>query len=383
MNAPLPAGQKAPRPRARRIGRWLFGVVLLVGACLSACSSFGYQLQAVAGGAGILARRVPIERVLERSDLSARERAQLELVRALRDFSVAELGLPDNGSYRSYVRLGRDVVTWNVVAAPPLSVEPVTWCFPVAGCVSYRGYFRERSARKYAAKLAGKGKDVTVTGAVAYSTLGWFDDPVLDTFLGDEPWRVAALLFHELAHQVVYAPDDTAFNESFATAVEELGVERWLATRGDEVRERERADVERARKEERVFRSLLLDARAQLAVVYASAASEPERLERKRATLERLSGEIAAALEDGRLGVGYEPWRGHAWNNADLAAVADYTLWVPALRALFEKSGGFPAFYAAARELADLEAGARRQRLEAMTAGEENLLPRRPGSLPA
>jgi len=313
---------------------------------------------------------VPIERVLRRGDLPARERAQLELVRQLRDFSVAELALPDNGSYRSYVRLGRDVVTWNVVAAPALSVDPLTWCFPIAGCVSYRGYFRERSARKFAAKLAGEGEDVTVTGAVAYSTLGWFDDPVFDTFLDDEPWRVAALLFHELAHQVAYAAADTAFNESFATAVEELGVERWLATRGDGVRERERADFERARDEERVFRSLLLDARSALAIAYASAEPEMEKLERKRAILDRLAEAIAAALDEGRLGARYEPWRGHAWNNADLAAVADYTLWVPALRELFARAGSFPTFYAACRELSGLDIEARRRQLEKLAAGE-------------
>ncbi len=349
-------------------GYWALSALLLAGMSASGCSSLGYGLQALAGGAGILARRAPIERVLRRPELPAREREQLELVLALREFSVAELGLPDNGSYRSYVRLGREVVTWNVVAAPALSVVPVTWCFPVAGCVSYRGYFRERSARRFAASRARRGEDVTVSGAVAYSTLGWFDDPVLDTFLDDEPWRVAGLIFHELAHQVVYARDDTAFNESFATAVEELGVERWLATRGSPLGDGERAAYERARSEERVFSGLLLGARAELADLYASALPEAEKLARKRAALDRLAAAIAAALDDGRLGAGYAPWRARVWNNADLAAVADYTLWVPALRALFERSGGFAAFYAAARELAGLEAGARRRQLEALAA---------------
>jgi len=365
--SPLVANSSS-RPATRASGRRKFGALLLAGISASACSSFGYGLQAVAGGAGILARREPISRVLRQPDLPARERGQLELVLALREFSVVELGLPDNGSYRSYVRLGREVVTWNVVAAPALSVVPVTWCFPVAGCVSYRGYFRERSALRFAASRARHGEDVAVSGAVAYSTLGWFDDPVLDTFLDDEPWRVAALIFHELAHQVVYARDDTAFNESFATAVEELGVEHWLAARGALFGGGERVAYERARSEERVFAGLLLAARAELADLYASALPEAEKLARKRVALDQLAAAIAAALDDGRLGAGYAPWRDRAWNNADLAAVADYTLWVPALRALFERSGGFPAFYAAARELAGLEAGARRRRLEALVA---------------
>ena len=339
------------------------GALLLAGLSAAGCSTFGYSLQAVAGGVDILARREPIARVLRQPELPAGEREQLELVLALREFSVDELGLPDNGSYRSYVRLGREVVTWNVVAAPALSVAPVTWCFPVAGCVSYRGYFREKSARRFAASRVQRGEDVVVTGAVAYSTLGWFDDPVLDTFLDDEPWRVAALLFHELAHQVVYARDDTAFNESFATAVEELGVERWLAARGPAPGDGERAAYERARSAERVASGLLLGARAELVDLYASALPDGEKLARKRAALDRLAAAVAAALDDGRLGAGYAPWRGRAWNNADLAAVADYTLWVPALRALFERSGGFAAFYAAARELAGLEAGERRRRL--------------------
>lgn len=370
MTPPAGRGRAAPAggEPARRPTRSARALGVLLGAALAGagCSTFGYGLQAVGGGIDLLARREPVARVLARSDLPATERARLELAVELREFAVAELALPDDGSYRSYVRLGREYVTWNVVAAPALSVAPVTWCFPVAGCVSYRGYFREESARRYAAARARRGEDVAVRGAVAYSTLGWFDDPLLDTFLDGEPWSVAALLFHELAHQVAYAPDDTAFNESFATAVEQLGVERWLATRAGLAGRAERADYERSRAEAERFRELLLGARAELARLYASDAPDEEKRAGKRAALERLAGALAAALDDGRLGAGYEPWRGHAWNNADLAAVADYALWVPALRALFERSGGFPAFYGAARELARLAGEERRRRLETL-----------------
>ena len=346
--------------------RWAWLLLLAAAAAivllLASCS---YSMQALAGGAGILARREPVERVLRRADLPERERAGLELALSLREFAVTELALPDNGSYRSYVRLGRDVVTWNVVAAPPLSVEPRTWCFPIAGCVSYRGYFQEAKARAFAAKLEQEGDDVAITGSAAYSTLGWFDDPLLDTFLDDEPWRVAGLLFHELAHQVAYAKDDTAFNESFATAVEELGVERWLASRAaldTAAAGRERAAAERGRDEETLFRRLLLDKRGELESLYAGTATEEEKAHAKRAALSELSAAVDAALDAGELGERYAPWRGHAFDNADLAAVADYTLWVPAFRRLFEASGDFREFYRAVEELAALEPAARRAR---------------------
>jgi predicted aminopeptidase len=364
------------RPQSRRAAvrnRLAFAALLLAAGAGLACGSLGYSLQALAGGAGILARREPINRVLRRADLPAEERRQLELAVALREFAIHELALPDNRSYRSYVRLGRDVVTWNVVAAPPLSVEPVTWCFPVAGCVSYRGYFKERSAHQFAAKLAAKGDDVTVTGATAYSTLGWFADPILDTFLNEEPWRLAGILFHELAHQVAYAEDDTAFNESFATAVEELGVERWLATRTGESGEAERAACERDRREERRFGSLLLAARAELAASYAGEADASAKRTAKQATLLRLGAAVDRALDDGGLGARYAGWRAHAWNNADLAAVADYTLWVPALKALYAQSGGFAAFFDSARSLASLSTETRRTKLETLANPADTL----------
>jgi predicted aminopeptidase len=352
-------------PSVPRRRRWLalstaLGLVLLL--VFASCSTLGYSMQALAGGAGILAKREPVERVLARRDLPVDERRHLERAVALREFAVRELALPDNRSYTSYVHLGRDVVTWNVVAAPPLAVEPVTWCFPVAGCVSYRGYFREERASRYAAKLRAKGLDVAIQGAVAYSTLGWFADPLLDTFLDDEDWRVGALLFHELAHQVVYLKDDTAFNEGFATAVEELGVERWLA-RADDA---QRAAAQRARAESAWLDALLLAARTDLAAVYAGSASPEAKAEAKRARLERLAADVEHALDDGTLGARYAGLRGRAWNNAHLASAADYTLWVGAFRRLFEESGGFSAFYAAAGELARLDADERARRLEAL-----------------
>lgn len=353
----------------RRRGRWLALVAALALVALlifASCSSLGYGVQALAGGAGILARRVPVERALRDEKLAVDERARLARALELREFAIRELALPDNRSYTSYVHLGRDVVTWNVVAAPALSVEPLTWCFPVAGCVSYRGYFREERARRFAAKLAARGFDVTISGAAAYSTLGWFADPLLDTFLDDADWRVGALLFHELAHQVVYVKDDTSFNESFASAVEELGVERWLAREGDEA---QRAEAARARTEARWLEARLLAARAELAAVYTGSSPEDAKRDAKRVALGRLRTEVDRALDDGTLGERFAGWRGRAWNNADLAAAADYTLWVPAFRRLHERSGSFAAFYAAVRELAALDAPARARAFAALGAG--------------
>jgi len=332
-------------------------------ASLAACSSFGYAVRSLGGGAGILLRRHSITRLLARPDLPADSRRNLETALAIREFAIRELALPDSRSYRSYVELGREYATWNVVAAPSLSLEPRRWCFPVAGCVSYRGYFHRRGAERFAERLAADGLDVTIRGATAYSTLGWFADPVLDTFFTGADWQVAALLFHELAHQVAYAADDTAFNESFATSVEQLGLDRWLAARGDP---REAGAVVTARREERELTALLLAARAELAALYAAELPAAEKLNRKQETLQRLAAEIGRRLDAGELSARLESWRVRQLNNADLAAIADYEIWVPALRALFTESGGFPAFYVAARELATAPGDERQRRLAAL-----------------
>jgi predicted aminopeptidase len=324
----------------------------------------------VVGGATLLAKRRPIDRVLARGELPNGERERLLAVAAIRDFARETLALPVGDSYSSYVALGREAVTWNVVAAPELSLTPETWCFPVAGCVSYRGYFHERGARRFAAKLSAKGYDVTVTSAIAYSSLGWFDDPVLDTFLALPEWELAGLLFHELAHRALYVPDDTAFNESFATAVEELGVDRWLAARGDEA---ECQQVEAARREERRFDALRLATRAELAALYASGAGDETKRAGKRRILEAFRVEHRRLRDTGALGPRYDGWLAREVNNADLAAAADYTLWVPAFRALYAEQDDFAAFLASARQVAALPADERGERLRGLAT-------RRPGS---
>lgn len=353
------------RGRWRR-GGWLLAATALAGAAtLVACSSLAYTTRAVVGGAALLAKRRPIARVLARGDLPSGERERLLEVAAIRDFARDRLALPVGDSYSSYVALGREAVTWNVVATPELSLTPETWCFPVAGCVSYRGYFRESGARKFAAKLTAKGFDVTVTEAIAYSSLGWFDDPVLDTFLTLPEWELAGLLFHELAHRALYVANDTAFNESFASAVEQIGVDRWLAERGDEAQRREAG---LARRDERRFEALRRATRAELAALYASRTGDDEKRAGKRRILNGLRAEHRRLRAAGELGPRFDGWLAREWNNADLAAAADYSVWVPAFRALFARQDGFADFLAGARELAALPAEVRDERLRALAA---------------
>ncbi|MBS0396230.1 MAG: aminopeptidase, partial [Proteobacteria bacterium] len=191
-----------------------------------------YLLASARGQLELNARRVPVARLLAAPDTAPALRAQLALAARIRDFASRELGLPDNASYRSYADIGRPYVLWNVFATPEFGVDPVRWCFPVAGCVAYRGYFSERRARDFALELEARGDDAVVSGVPAYSTLGHFADPLLSTMLRWDETELAALVFHELAHQVVYVRGDTAFNEGFASVVEAEGVRRWLESEG-------------------------------------------------------------------------------------------------------------------------------------------------------
>lgn len=325
---------------------------LVLALTVVGCGPLGYYGQAISGGAGMLLQRRAIEAVLERPDTSPELANRLRLVQELRAFAGEELALPVGDAFSHYVDLERPYAVWNVVAAPELSIEPLTWCFPVAGCVSYRGYFSERAARDFAARLERDGFDVAVQGAAAYSTLGWFADPVLSTFVGYPEPDLAALLFHELAHREVYVRDDTTFNESFATAVEEEGLRRWLersplAGGMDSYRARRRAEGELVRR--------VLSCRERLAEVYAAATSGEE----KRAEKRRLLAALRAGADDPELGP-HGPWLGQELNNAHLASMGEYRALVPFFQRLLAEHGGdLPGFYAAVAELAELPAEAR------------------------
>src|SRR6185295_4027488 len=216
------------------------------------------------------ARAKPIPEVIATTS-DAALKGRLMRAQEIRAFASRELGLPDNRSYTSYADLERPYAVWNVFATPELSLTPRQWCFPVAGCVAYRGYFAEADARAEAARLKAEGDDVWVSGVPAYSTLGYFDDPVLSTFVRWPDVEVARMVFHELAHQVVYVKDDTQFNESFAVAVEEAGVERWLMLQANGQLD---AQYMRSGRLRAVFRELTRDTRADLARIYASDAPD-------------------------------------------------------------------------------------------------------------
>ena len=350
-------------PRAAR-------ALLAAAACalLGGCGSL-YVALAAAGQWRVLRARVPIERLLGDPDTPAPLRARLEAVRAARAFASRELGLPDNKSYRSYADIGRPFVVWNVVATPEFSVEPRRWCFPVAGCVDYRGYFHERRAREFAAELAVRGFDVAVEGVPAYSTLGKFADPVLSSMLRYDDDELAATIFHELAHQLLYVRGDSEFNEAFATAVEDLGLERWLVHQGAPPgRLREFRDQQ---SHAAALVALLASGRARLRELYASGASPADMRINKALIFHRLAAELRTL--ERRLGASYplyEEWIAQGLNNAHLASVATYYDCVPGFKRLLDESGDdLGRFYAAARELARQPRAARHARLCTSAAG--------------
>lgn len=320
-------------------------------ALLAGCGT-PYLMQAANGEWHLLHERVPIDKVIADPETPPQVREHLEQVRTARVFASRELGLPDNDSYRTYADIGRPFVVWNVVAAPEFSVVPKHWCFPVAGCVAYRGYFHEPAARDFALTLETQGFDVAVDGVPAYSTLGRFADPVLSTMLRYGDADLVATIFHELAHQLLYVRDDSEFNEAFATTVEYVGLERWLAHQGETQRMHAfREDQER----EQQLIKLLSSTRADLEKLYASPLPRAQLVLKKAEAFRQLSGEIRAL--ERREGVRiplYEEWIAEGLNNARLASVATYFACVPGfMRLLHEQEDSLPRFYDAVRKLAE------------------------------
>ena len=333
-------------PRRVLLAAVLLGTVLGLAA---ACSSLGYYTQSLRGGLEVLLARQPVDRLLARPDLDPEVRRGLETASDARGFAVAELGLPDNGSYRAYSDLGRPFALWNVVAAPELSAEPLHWCFPFAGCVSYRGYFSEPRARRYADRLRRRGLDVQVEGVTAYSTLGWFDDPLLNTFVRLPPPYLAGLVFHELAHQRLYLAGDTEFNEGFATVVERVGVERWLRSRGNSG---EIAAYDHAKELQNRFVDLVLAYRSELETVYASTHGESWKRWHKRRVIAELRREFERLRSQDAGWRAYDRWFSGDIDNARLASVTAYHRFEDGfLRLLADDGGDLEAFYAACEAL--------------------------------
>jgi predicted aminopeptidase len=345
-----PAGSAARAAGVRQAGAWR--VLVLSAACsaLAACGT-PYLMQAASGEWQVLHERVPIDSAIADPHTTPAVRTQLEQARAAREFASRELHLPDNDSFRNYADIGRTFVVWNVVAAPEFSVVPKHWCFPVAGCVAYRGYFHEQSAREFALGLETQGFDVAIDGVPAYSTLGKFADPVLSSMLryGDDD--LAATIFHELAHQLLYVRDDSAFNEAFATTVEDVGLERWLTHQGAAARMQA---FRRAQQHEQELVTLLAVTRARLKQLYASQQPRPQMVVSKAQVFTQLAADLRTLeRREGASVPLYEDWIAQGLNNARLASVATYFDCVPGfMRLLHEQDDDLPRFYAAARRLA-------------------------------
>ncbi|UCH48693.1 MAG: aminopeptidase [Betaproteobacteria bacterium] len=328
---------------------------------LASCQTVGYYSQAAGGQMELWRAAEPIEQLLEDENTDPALRERLELVSEIRTFATEELSLPDSGSYRRYADLERPYVIWNVFAAPELSLEPVTWCFPIAGCVGYRGYFSEEGAQRFADSMRERGFDVYVGGVPAYSTLGWFDDAVLNTFIDYSDTDLAQLIFHELAHQVAYAPGDTTFNESFATAVELEGVKRWMAASG---REAMLAAVEKALSRHQDFLDLVMSTREELEVIYQSEQTDEVKRSQKVDAYLRLREGYQSLKQKWRGYSGYDRWFEGPLNNAQIGSVAAYNELVPGFQQLLAANGGdLNAFYEAVTELTKLSVDERRARL--------------------
>lgn len=346
------------------LDRWLPRLGLTACLLLGGCSTLDYYSQAGRGHLQLMQQREPIEQLLEDPSTDARLRQRLTLALQARQFASSDLYLPDNQSYRVYADIRRPVVLWNLYVTPELSLAPQLECFPIAGCVAYRGYFDLGQARGAAALAQQAGMDSWVGGVEGYSTLGWFDDPLLSNMLQRDDQQLAALIFHELAHQQLYLAGDTAFNESFASFVEQQGLRQWLASRGEAPMDPQQT----CRRQQ--FKVLVLDTRTRLEAVYASELPAERKRLAKQAEFDRLRRQYWQLREGGwRDYARYDPWIEGPLNNAKLLPFGLYEQWVPAFARLFEQSGNsWPAFYARAGQLAALVPAERERRLQKLHA---------------
>jgi predicted aminopeptidase len=328
-------------------------------AALASCA-LPFYWQAIGGQLELLRKRTPIETLLADPSLDPSLKSALGAVAEIRRFAVAELDLPDNDSYTTYVDLERPYVVWNVVAANEFSVEPKRWCFPFAGCVAYRGFFERAAAERFQRQLVSEGYDTYSGGSSAYSTLGYFADPVLSTMIGGGEQYVASLLFHELAHQKLYVKDDSEFSEAFATAIEEFGTERWLEARGEEGA----LDAYHRRLRYRTeFAELVRTQQKRLRAVFAEAGSTDELRAAKAHAYDAMRADYASLKQSWGGNTDYDAWFAQPLNNATIAAVATYRRWVPVLRARLEALG-LAGFYQEMADLAKLNVAQRTVRLE-------------------
>jgi predicted aminopeptidase len=346
---------------------------LLCSAMLGGCAQLGYYAQAMHGQMSLLSSAKPIDTWLADPSTSTTLKVQLTRTREIRAFAATTLGLPDNGSYKSYAELQRPYVMWNVVATPELSLKPVQWCFPIAGCVDYRGYYQKGDAEQFAESLARQAYDVRVSGVPAYSTLGWFNDPILSSFINLPEAELARMVFHELAHQVAYAPGDSPFNEAFATAVEDIGVSLWLEAQGDAMM-REQYRVHRQRKQD--FLELLSRYRLQLDAVFEGHESIADKRLRKTQLFAQMKQDyevMKTSLWGGY--AGYDRWFHEPMSNAHFALVSTYQDLVPAFQNIYATSESLRHFYDRVKALAKLKKAQRRSALESMQPAAQPVIP--------
>ena len=343
--------------------------ILAMSILLSACGSVRYYAQAAHGQGELIVHRRPIDKLLRDPHIDPALAARLRLALQARRFASRQLGLPDNRSYTGYVQLDRPYVVWNVFAAPRYSVQAVPQCFPIAGCVAYRGWFSESAAKADAARLRAGGDDVWVGGVPAYSTLGWFADPILSSMLRWDDDELAGTIFHELAHQLIYVKSDTAFNESFATFVQEQGLRAWRASRGLPSQEDQQQAMDDG------FTRLVLDLRERLKTLYASGVGESAMANGKHREIEAFRKRYEQWREqhwphDHR----YDAWVAQPINNARLLPFGLYDQWTPAFGVLFQHAErSWPAFYAQVRKLARERQAQRDHELQSLLPSDKDV----------
>lgn len=346
--------------------------MLLIGmVCVSGCETVRFYSQAVIGQAQLLSKRESIQKLIDAESTEPALREKLLLINEAVDFAASQLELPSDGSYQHYVDIGRPYVAWNVFAAEEFSIEPKKWCYPIAGCVSYRGYFKEQNARDYAIKLQAKGFETFVGGVPAYSTLGWLNDPVLSNVLKRDENHLVATLFHELSHQKLYVKGDTTFSESFSRAVELEGLRRWLRAKGDEADFR--AYTARSQRQKQ-FIARLLALREQLGAMYTEDVPIDTKRRQKQQIIELFISDAESLLKSiwqdqwKNKQQGFEQWLDKGINNARLAVIADYHVWVPGFLLLLNQSNGdLAVFYERCREIAAMDLEARKDYMQRLT----------------
>lgn len=354
-HAPLPGWRSLPQAFGR-----IAVAALLIAA--SGCQTVGYYHHIARGHTALMSERQPIERLLADPATDSALRTRLDTVLRARAFASDRLALPRNRSYTDYVALKQPFVTWNVFAAPEFAVEPLLHCFPIAGCVAYRGYFERERAEREAARIAARGFETYIGGVTAYSTLGWYADPVLSTMMREDDDAVVGTIFHELTHQQLYLKDDSAFNESLAMFVQQQGLREWRRAQG-----RAEAGVD-AMRAQRSFVERVLALREALAALYAAPIDD----DAKRAGKAAAIAEFRRAHADWREGEGrdfplYDRWVSDPIDNAKLVPFGLYDQWVPAFEALFAEVGAdWPIFHARAAALARLPTAERQAALEAL-----------------